>query len=408
MQRGVLTGREPRLEAIMPMHQTRTGDSTISRKLLNPRLVLLMLILVVSCSRPDQPAPEETVRELAWSRIALPESVAASSLAASGNLLVGGRASVGGDHPVLFTVDASNTARPESLHPISPYAKVADLASLAAQTDEVVALGSTHGGAHANFRWTVWAGSQRRLNEYPQTFETFGGWSAGGLLDVVVTSEGPAIAGTWAASAGGLDAAIWLPEGRKWVRQESAGTALANTKEIQVAPRAATGAGSAMIISGSVITFGDGAEQRAAVWVWPNRSSPWILQQLPDAGIHSEALSSACAQTCWVSGQADGRVALWTFDPARAAETATRDSTLPTLEIDVDGPGPRTVVVGNRPGIVFSHAGTTRLVASDGHNGWQTFTAPDGSVLDATSVGDRLYAIIRNDDGVGLWTTALH
>jgi hypothetical protein len=49
--------------------------------------------------------------------------------------------------------------------------------------------------------------------------------------------------------------------------------------------------GSTMIISGSVITFGDGAEQRAAVWIWPNPISAWMLQQLPDAGTHSEALS---------------------------------------------------------------------------------------------------------------------
>jgi hypothetical protein len=392
----------------MPRHQTHTGDSTISGKLLHPCLVLLMMILIASCSSPGPPAPQETVRELGWSRIASPESVAASSLVpASGNLLVGGRASSGGDHPVLFAVDASSTTRPVSLHPISPYAKVADLVSLAARGDDVVAIGAAHGGAHANFRWTVWAGSSRRLNEYPQTFETFGGWSAGGLLDIVTTSEGPAIAGTWAARAGGLDAAVWLPKGSKWLRQESAGAALANTEEIQVAPRAAIGTGSTMIISGSVITFGDGAEQRAAVWIWPNRNTAWILQQLPDAGTHSEALSSACAQTCWVSGHADGKVALWSFDPARAAEPGTRDSTLPSLEIDTDGPGPRTIMSGDRPGVVFSHAGSTRLLLNDGQDGWQIFTAPSGSVLDATTVADRLYAIIRSGDGVGLWTADL-
>ena len=73
------------------------------------------------------------------------------------------------------------------------------------------------------------------------------------------------------------------------------------------------------------------------------------------------------------------------------------------MKIDTDGPGPRTVISGDRPGVLFSHAGDTRLVVSDGHNGWQMFTAPGGSVLDATTVGDRLYAILRSDDGVGLW-----
>ena len=172
-------------------------------------------------------------------------------------------------------------------------------------------------------------------------------------------------------------------------------------------PRAASAAGSTMIISGSVITFGDGAEQRAAVWTWATRRSAWMLHQLPDAGTHSEALSSECTETCWVSGYADGTVALWSFDPTDATGTASRPSTLPSMKIDTDGPGPRTVLSGDRPGVLFSHAGSTRLVVSDGQDSWQTFTAPAGSVLDATTVGDLLYAIIRTDDAVSLWTTDL-
>jgi hypothetical protein len=365
-----------------------------------------VMIISGSCSSPRQSAPK-TVRDLSWTRIALPESVAASSLSASGGeLLIGGRASAGGDHPVLFVVDPSGAAVQVPLQPNSPYAKVADLVSVAAREEKVVALGAAHGGAHANFRWTVWAGSTQRLKDYPQTFETFGGQSAGGLLDIVYTSDGPAIAGTWAAREGGLDAAVWLPRGERWVRQNSANTTLANTQQLQVAPRAASAAGSAMIIMGSVITFSDGAEQRAAVWTWPTRNSPWTLQQLPDAGTHSEALSTRCAQTCWVSGHADGKVALWSFQPANAEANASRESTLPSLEIDTDGPGPRTVLLGDEPAVLFSHNGNTRLLVRDG-NGWQAFAAPDGSVLDATTVGDRLYAIIKINDTVGLWVTDL-
>ncbi|HJY43595.1 MAG TPA: hypothetical protein VJ301_03180, partial [Propionibacteriaceae bacterium] len=202
----------------MPRHQTRTGDATIARRLASLGAVALFMIIVGSCSSAEPPTPTETARELSWSRIPLPESVAASSLASvSEALLVGGRASSGGDHPVLFAVDASGSARAVPLHPTSPYARVADLVSVAARGDEVVALGAAHGGAHANVRWTVWSGSRQRLDEHPQTFETFGGQSAGGLLDIVMTSEGAAIAGTWAAREGGLDAAVWLPRGRKWL-----------------------------------------------------------------------------------------------------------------------------------------------------------------------------------------------
>jgi hypothetical protein len=386
---------------------TRTGDATRSRRLAVLGVALLMIILA-SCSNPPAPAPTETVRELSWSRIALPESVAASSLASMADeLLVGGRASTGGDHPVLFAVDPSGSPRTVLLQPNSPYAKIADLVSVAVGSDKVVALGAAHGGAHANFRWTVWSGSTKQLDEYPQTFETFGGQSAGGLLDIVYTAEGPAIAGTWAAPAGGLDAAVWLPRGERWIRQNSTGTALANTPQVQVAPRSASAAGSAMIITGSVITFGDGAEQRAAVWTWPTRQSPWTLTQLPEAGTHSEALSSRCDQTCWVSGHVDAHVALWSFEPGHADGTASRDSTLPSLEIDTDGPGPRTILSGKQPGVIFSYNGNTRLLLHDSQNGWQAFAAPAGSVLDAISVADRLYAIIKINDSVGLWATDL-
>jgi hypothetical protein len=379
-----------------------------SRRLFFLGLALLVMIILANCSDAQPPAPTPTVRELSWSQIALPKSVAASSLISmADDLLVGGRASAGGDHPVLLVVDPAGSARPVPLQPNSPYAKVADLVSVAAGGNKVVAIGAAHGGAHANFRWTVWAGSPERLDDYPQTFETFGGQSAGGLLDIIYTSEGPAIAGSWAAPEGGLDAAVWLSRGERWIRQNSTGTALANTAQLQVAPRAANAAGPAMIIMGSVITFGDGVEQRAAVWTWPSRKSAWTLQQLPNAGTHSEALSSGCMQTCWVSGHADGKVALWTFDPAHADGSASRDSTLPAMEIDTDGPGPRTVLSGDQPGVIFSDNGNTRLLLHDSR-GWQAFAAPAGSVLDATSVGDRLYTIVKINDTVGLWTVVPH
>ena len=378
----------------------RTGDTTTPLRLVIVGLTLLLTI-ATGCS---EPSAKESVRGLTWSRIPLPATVAASSLAVTaGGLLVGGRASSGGDHPVLFVVDESGTVRPVPLHPNSPYAKVADLVSLAAHGEEIVALGAAHGGAHANFRWTVWSGSTNGVDDYPQTFETFGGQSAGGLLDIVFTSDVPAIAGTWAAREGGLDAAVWRPRGHRWVRQNSANTALANTPQLQVAPRAASG-GSAMIISGSVITFDNGVQQRAAVWIQPNRSEPWTLLQLPEAGTHGEALSSVCGESCWVSGYADGVVALWGFNATEQPAKGTRDSALPRIEHDVEDAGPITVTSADRPGLLVSHAGRSQLLLSDSQ-GWHTFTGPTGPVIDAITVGDRLYAITRTAADVELWST---
>ena len=62
----------------MPRHQTQTGNATIARRLASVGVAALLMIIVGSCSSAEPPAPTETVRELSWSRIALPESVAAS------------------------------------------------------------------------------------------------------------------------------------------------------------------------------------------------------------------------------------------------------------------------------------------------------------------------------------------
>jgi hypothetical protein len=153
-----------------------------------------------------------------------------------------------------------------------------------------------------------------------------------------------------------------------------------------------------MIITGSVITFGDGVQQSAAIWTWPSRDAAWQLSRLPQPGDRSEALSSACAEQCWVSGYVDGQVALWRIGPG----DPVRETALPLAPIDVDGPGPRTILVGGRPGVLYSHAGTSRLLRPAG-SGWRTLTAPDGRVRDAVLIGHRLYAIVGTD----LWSAEL-
>jgi hypothetical protein len=364
-------------------------------------LTLLGLMTVVACSGADR--PDESPSTLAWTPVEVPESMNPRSLALSGaDLLVGGRSSVGGDHPVLAVLAGNGAVRSVPLQPNSPYAKVADLVSLDAKGAEVVALGAAHGGAHSNFRWTVWRGTAEGLVDYPQTFETFGGQSAGGLTDIVLTAAGPVIAGTWSSASGkGLDAAVWLPRGDRWVRSPSAGTPLANTDLVQVAPWSATASGETMIITGSLITFPDGLQQTAAVWTWPSRESRWSVTGLPDAGRRSEALAARCAQACWVSGHVDGQVALWQVGPGEPVRESLPGGLL------VDG-GTRTILtVDGRPGVVFSAAGRSTLVIKN-QTGWSTFAAPDGTVVDAIAVGDRVYAILGAEDRTTrLWTVQL-
>jgi hypothetical protein len=364
-------------------------------------LTVLGLTVVAACSGSGRPV--ESPPALQWTPVVLPESMNPRSLAVSGHdLLIGGRSSVGGDHPALAAIAGDGTTRSVPLKPNSPYAKTADLVSLDADASEVVALGAAHGGAHSNFRWTVWRGTAAGLADHPQTFETFGGQSAGGLTDIVQTQAGPVIAGSWSAASGkGLDAAVWLPKGDRWVRSPSAGTPLANTDLVQVAPWSAAAHGQGMVITGSLITFADGLQQTAAVWAWPSRSADWSVTRLPDAGKRSEALAARCRKTCWVSGYVDDQVALWQVGSGEPVRESLPSGLL------VDG-GTRTVVTADgRPGVVFSRAGRSTLVIQN-QTGWSTFAAPDGTVLDAITFGDRVYLILGADAATTrLWTVPL-
>ena len=362
--------------------------------------MLLGLLAVAACGGIDRPADVPTTLE--WSPVALPESMNPRSVAISGShVLVGGWSTVGGSHPVLAAVAGDGAARSVPLKPDSPYAKVADLVSLDANGTEVVALGAAHGGAHSNVRWTVWRGTTDGLVEHPQTFETFGGLGAGALTGIVLTADGPVIAGTWSAVSGrGLDAAVWLPKGDRWVRQPSAGTPLADNDKVQVNPRAAAARSQTVIITGSLVTF-PGPRQTASVWTWPSRADEWSVTRLPEAGEFSEGLAARCAEACWVSGYVDGQVALWQVGAGEPVRQPLPGG------LAVDG-GTRTILTAEgRPGVIFSQAGRSMLVVQN-ETGWSTFAAPDGTVRDAIAVGDRVYAILGADPlATRLWSARL-
>lgn len=363
--------------------------------------------MLAACSAPgprDVPDAPPAPEPLAWVQVPLPAGSVASSLTSTGvGLLVGGRGSAGGWHPVLLAVGADDRVRAVPLRPHSPYAEVADLVSAATDGRRVVALGAAHGGAHANVRWTVWSGTvEDGLDDRPQLFETFGGQSAGSLLDVVWTADaGPVIAGSWVESAHGLDAAIWTSRGSRWQRQPSRGTPLVNTATLQVAPRAAAAHGSALLLSGSTIGADEGeVRQRAAVWRRPGADRPWALLPLPGTGSAGEARSIRCAAACWASGQVDGSLALWRLDPEPVRETG-----LPAVAVDADGAGARTVLPdGAGPGVLASAAGTTVLTLQTDRR-WRTFAGPDGDLLDAATASRQVYALVRGAAGTTLWRT---
>jgi hypothetical protein len=330
--------------------------------------------------------------------VPLPDDLQPSTLAVAGpDLIVAGPRATTDDREPALAVIGNGAPRTVRLVPASPYAKVADLVSIAVDGRRVAALGAAHGGAHANFRWTIWTGTTDVLVDRPQTFETFGGQSAGSLTDVVSTADGPRIVGSWQGESA-LDIAIWRPDGNRWVRLDSSGTPLANTPTLQVSGRAAASRGTGMIITGSVLDLSDDVRQNAAVWL-SNADRDWRLVRLPDPGARSEALSARCAgSVCWIAGYVDDRLAIWSL----TGDQAERIADLPTIPIDVDGPAPQ-VITASAPAAAFSADGRIGVVAR-GAGGWIERTGPAGSLVAATGLDGRVYlAATTSSNRAELW-----
>ena len=375
------------------------------RRALAAVAVVLLLPACTASPQPPAPAPDAPATLAGWETVRLPDGLTPATVAAIGDeVLVGGSFGPDNDRrPALAQLpagDGTTEWQLVALQTSTPYGKVASLVSLAGddavtdsadqRTRSLTALGAAHGGAHANFRWTVWTGSTTGLVDRPQTFETFGGQEAGSLLAVVRDRVGPVVVGTWQGQHG-LDGALWRADRDRWVRQPTP-VALANTADRQVAPRTATSQPDASVtVDGSVIDLTDGVRQSAAVW--RGAGSQWQLSVLPDPGRRSEAWSTACAETgstCWTVGSRDDALAVWT-DGVRAKT--------PPLPVDDADTG---VIArhGDRVVVVASSNGRGRLLVADQDRtgDWRSYTAPDGVVRAAALVGTRLFLVSGADD----------
>lgn len=364
---------------------------------------VLGVILLASAGCTSMPARLDPP----WSMVDLPRDVELVTLTASGPLLlVGGRAAPGRVRPRLLRVSSDGSSAEIPLLALSPYAAEARWQSIASDGHRVIAVGGASGGAHANTRWTTWAGSNAGVAEVPQSFNTFGGWGAGGVMGPVLTSAGPAIAGSWEGATSALEAAIWLPAGDRWVRQPSAGTTLESTPTLLVGPRSATGAGAGIVISGSVVRLSGGAvRQSAAVWRSARVNSGWIRVDLPGSGAIGEAVSARCGrQECVLAGYVDKVLALWRLVPSGAA---VRISDVPPVVVTPSSPVPAPLVAGARVIEVVS-AGSRVAVLSGGDRSWTVQRGPDGKATSSALVGGWVYVIAEKADGsTVLWRCPL-
>ena len=357
-----------------------------------------------ACTSTDGSASATTTAgsgpELAWTAVTLPTGVEPKTLTTMGErLLVGGLKA--GDtpdtpSPTMLTIDAGGAQTPVPLHPQSPYAPLARWYSVATDGTRIIAIGGANGGAHANVRWTTWAGTATGVDELPQSFYAFGGWGAGDLVDAVITPGGDALIGSWGGAQAGLDAAVWTFADRTWTRQDPAGTALESTATLLVGPRGATRDGDGLLVTGSALHLDQGVDQTAAVWRSSGVNAGWHRIDLPGAGSHSEAVSAQCGTdgACLVTGQVDGRLALWDL----RGDTATGPAGLPAIGVGDQDVVPRPMSAGPYSLVVSPAAGQS-VVLSNTAESWALSGGPTGLPIAAALVGDRLYVATRPSIG---------
>jgi hypothetical protein len=283
----------------------------------------------------------------------------------------------------------------------SPYAALARWLSVAARDGELVAVGGARGGAHANVRWTVWAGElggpTPRLVEQPQPFGVFGGWGAGDLTGIAFAGTEPVVAGSWQSSRAGNDVSLWFRSGDRWERQDSTGSPLGSTPRALNGARFVTSTGDGLALAGSITELGTGSVASVpALWTAPGADGPWTLVRLPASQSIAEAHAARCeGDTCLVVGADGGTLAVWdvqgsTVTRAQTPEFAVAEKHTVAPPIRIQG----TDLVA-MPGTVLHR----------GSSGWRQRPAPPGVPIASAAVGDRLYLVTTDRDGKGrLWS----
>lgn len=331
------------------------------------------VLFLTSCGA----APPEPVR---FTEVELPPGAVPTHIAAAGDQLVVA-VSRNGKPGVVRHRGGENSGGENSEVPLTSatgYGAEALWYSLAADEDELVAVGGKTGGAHGNVRWSVWRGTSAGMAEQPQAFSTFGGLGAGDLVDIALPSTGPLLVGTWQSAGAGLDAAVWTTDGTSWIRQSSARTPLESTRAALKFPMSATAHGADVVIAGW--RFARGRQQPV---VWTLRGGDATMTLLPDAGRAGTASAVSCEDICSVAGRADGRLAVW----QGSGEAWRRVADVPDVPVgDEDRPPPP---LGKT--LVYSDRGTVRIATLGGDV--RDTAGPSGVVTAVARVGDSIYVL---------------
>jgi hypothetical protein len=388
----------------------------------------------------------------AWRREAVPAGTAPVVLAAYRDGLLLGAArpadsaaatssSVGAADDEIHRAGLATAVRPEvythqggrwSALPVqaaSGYGAAATWSALQVNADgSIVAVGGARGGAHANVRWSVWRGDVTSgLREQPQEFTVFGGWGAGDQGGIVAAGGIPLLFGSWGGQAG-LDIAVWRPDGDRWVRQASEGTALGSTATRLVSAAGGTDWGPGAVLVGSVLHLGESLRQTPVLFRSASADGPWTALELPvsadssagsaqgssagpsggaASGGADEALSVGCLPQldCVVAGRVAGRLVLWRVGADGRADPIPG---LPSLALPERGgvpavlrgtPGAAAVVLASQSG----RAGSVLLFGS-ATDRWTSAPGPPGHARALVLAEGRWWALSEVDGVVSLWS----
>lgn len=371
-------------------------------------LALGVAVTVSACT--GAPTPPHTAspstaaaQPLQWRSVDLGGMTPSTLLVADGRLWIAGFTGSGADRaPALSSAAVgapdSSTRLRATVTGQSPYAKLADVFSLAADGNQLIGIGVAHGGAHANPRWSTWALTSEgpsapkgpQLQEQPQLFWTFGGEEAGGLIGAAWDADGPMIVGTWQGRSG-LDGAIWRRTGTTWA-QVAPPSVLVNSSTRQVSPVRVDqiGAGQ-VVVSGSVLDLTDGVRQEAATWT--DSGGQWTLKVLPQPGRRSQAWATACESDCSTVGFRDGRVTIWQGTRGPDALPVTVAATDTGVVTRSGGSTLAAVSSGSAGRLVAGSAGT-----------WRVLRSPARTPLSITVVDGTIYLIAGAGDTMRLYT----
>src|SRR6478736_4135025 len=338
-----------------------------------PGAAVALLLLVAACDGSGQGSDgsgsagtAEPSATVATSDVSLPAGDEPVVVTPWGeDLLVGSRAPEGSASRPRLTVLTAAGSHEVPVTPVSPTAFETKWLVAAPRGAAVDLVGGAPAGAHSNTRWFTWRGDASGVRELPQPFATFGGWGAGALVSLVQTPSSPVVVGSWESGGAGLDIALWHPDGERWVRASSAGTALASSAKALVSARGATADRAGLLVVGSVTLLGEGSvTQRAAVWRAPGPDGPWTRTHLPGDGSLGEAHSATCDEVgrCTVVGEVDGTLRGW----ALAGDDTVTPLGLPTLAVGEHDLLPAPLLRGEESTVLFASGGVLRMLMLSG------------------------------------------